>query len=334
MASPLRHRRGPRAWPTVTSPPSSPSTSPSPLPTSSPSRGDFEGHRPLAVVGRDTRISGQFLEAAVVAGLASAGVDVLLLGVLPTPGVAYLTDAPRRRPRRDALGLAQPDARQRHQVPRPRRRQARRRHRGRDRAAARRAVGPPDRRRRRPGHAVRRRRRASTPPTSSRTVDHPLAGLKVVLDCAHGAASEVGPRALRDAGAEVVAICAEPDGLNINDGCGSTHLDAAAARPCSSTAPTSASPSTATPTAAWPSTTTGSVVDGDQILAILALAMRDAGRLADDTVVATVMSNLGFVQAMQRARASACGRPRSATATCSRRCRSPASPSAASSPAT
>ena len=80
------------------------------------------------------------------------------------------------------------------------------------------------------------------------TIDPSLAGLKVVLDCAHGAASVVGPRALRDAGAEVVAICAEPDGLNINEGCGSTHLGAARA-PCSSTAPTSASRSTATPTA-------------------------------------------------------------------------------------
>ena len=57
------------------------------------------------------------------------------------------------------------------------------------------------------------------------TISHPLAGIKVVLDCAHGAASEVGPRALRQAGAEVVAICAEPDGMNINDGCGSTHLE-------------------------------------------------------------------------------------------------------------
>ena len=92
-----------------------------------------------------------------------------------------------------------------------------------------------------------------------------------------------GPLALRDAGAEVVAICAEPDGLNINDGCGSTHLEPAAGRRRSSTAPTSASPSTATPTAAWRSTATGDVVDGDQILAILALAMRDAGHARQAT---------------------------------------------------
>ena len=98
--------------------------------------GEFTGHRPFAVVGRDPRASGEFLEAAVVAGLASAGVDVVRLGVLPTPGVAYLTGIDRRRPRRDAVGQPQPDARQRHQVLRPRWRQARRRPRGRDRGAA------------------------------------------------------------------------------------------------------------------------------------------------------------------------------------------------------
>ena len=96
-----------------------------------------------------------------------------------------------------------------------------------------------------------------------------------MLDCAHGAASEVGPQALRDAGAEVIAIHAEPDGLNINDGCGSTHLDDAAAGGRRARRRRRASRSTATPTAAWPSTPTGSVVDGDQILAILALAMRE-----------------------------------------------------------
>ena len=83
--------------------------------------GEFAGHRPSAVVGRDPRASGEFLEAAVVAGLASAGVDVSLLGVMPTPAVAYLTAALERRPRRRDLRLAQPRSGQRHQVLRPRR---------------------------------------------------------------------------------------------------------------------------------------------------------------------------------------------------------------------
>ena len=121
--------------------------------------GGYAGQRPVAVVGRDTRISGQFLEHAVVAGLASAGVDVLRLRVLPTPGVAYLTDVARRRPRRRDLRVAQPDARQRHQVPGPGRGEARRLAGARDRGAPRRGLGPPDRGRHRPGHAVRRDRR-------------------------------------------------------------------------------------------------------------------------------------------------------------------------------
>ena len=97
-----------------------------------------------------------------------------------------------------------------------------------------------------------------------------------------------------EAGAEVIAIHAEPDGLNINDGCGSTHLDAGAGRGARARRRTWASPTTATPTGAWRSTADGEEVDGDQIMAILALAMRDAGTLTEDTLVATVMSNLGL----------------------------------------
>ena len=157
--------------------------------------GAFAGHRPFAVVGRDPRASGEFLSAAVVAGLASAGIDVLDVGVLPTPAVAYLTGGPRRRPRRHAVGLAQRHAGQRHQVLRPRRPQARRRHRGRDRAAPRRALGAADRRARRAGPAGRR------PPAEDyvahllSVLPHRLDGVHIVVDCAHGAASVVAPRA-------------------------------------------------------------------------------------------------------------------------------------------
>ncbi|MCB0943418.1 MAG: phosphoglucosamine mutase, partial [Mycobacterium sp.] len=168
-------------------------------------RGDFAGHRPRAVVGRDTRVSGQFLEAAVVAGLASAGVDVLLLGVLPTPGVAYLTDT---------LGADLGVVLSASHNPMP------------DNGIKFLARG---------GHKLddaveiaieRRMREEWQRPVGAgvgrveahesaveeyaahlvRTIDHPLAGLRVVVDCAEGAAWDAGPRALADAGADVTAI--------------------------------------------------------------------------------------------------------------------------------
>jgi phosphoglucosamine mutase len=260
-------------------------------------RGEFRGHRPLAVVGRDTRISGQFLEAAVVAGLASAGVDVLLLGVLPTPGVAYLTG------RLDAdLGVMLSASHN----PMP------------DNGIKFLARG---------GHklddsieiAIERRLHQDwqrptggdigrvTPYPSAvddytahlvRTIDHPLAGLKVVLDCAEGAASDAGPQALRDAGADVSAIHVFPDGLNINENCGSTHLESLRAAVVKDDADVGfALDGDADRCLAVDHE--GNVVDGDQILAVLALGFLERGQLAKDTVVATVMSNLGFVHAMK-----------------------------------
>jgi phosphoglucosamine mutase len=265
--------------------------------------GEFEGHRPLAVVGRDTRVSGQFLEAAVVAGLASAGVDVLLLGVLPTPGVACLTKAlgadlgvvlsASHNPMPDngikffargGLKLDDPVE-----------------------AAIEQFIeqGLVEEFARPTGADVGR---VTVYPTAVeeyaahlvRSIDHPLAGLTVVLDCAEGAAYDVGPRALEDAGAKVVAIHASPDGLNINDGCGSTHLDTVRAAVLEHGADVGfAVDGDADRCLAVDHE--GTVVDGDQLLAILALSLKDAGRLAKDTVVATVMSNLGFVKAMRAA---------------------------------
>ena len=262
-------------------------------------RGDFAGHRPLAVVGRDTRISGQFLEAAVVAGLASAGVDVLLLGVLPTPGVAYLTD----RLGAD-LGVmlsashnAMPDngikflARGGHKLDDDA-----------ERAIEERLREPWDRP---TGGDVGR---VTVHPTAVEeyaahliaTTTKPLAGLRVVLDCAEGAAFEVGPRALAGAGAEVIAIHAAPDGLNINDGCGSTHLGPLQAAVLAHGAHVGfAVDGDADRCLAVDAD--GTVVDGDQILAILALSLAETERLPGDTVVVTVMSNQGFVNAMDAA---------------------------------
>lgn len=267
-------------------------------------RGDFDGDRPLAVVGRDTRISGQFLEHAVVAGLASAGVDVVRLRVVPTPGVAYLTDvldadlgvviSASHNPMPDngikflgRGGVKLDDALER---------------------AIEDVMGTawelPT------GARVGRVTPYATPIeeyvahlVATLGPDHrarPLAGLRVVLDCAHGAAHEAGPLALREAGAEVVVINASPDGLNINDGCGSTHLDPLRRAVLEHGADAGfALDGDADRCLAVDHR--GGVVDGDQILAVLALALRDAGHLADDTLVVTVMSNLGLLQAMQRA---------------------------------
>ncbi|MEU3598201.1 phosphoglucosamine mutase [Streptomyces sp. NPDC006798] len=265
--------------------------------------GTFEGHRPTAVVGRDPRASGEFLEAAVVAGLASAGVDVLRVGVLPTPAVAHLTGALGAD-----LGVmlsashnAMPDngikffARGGHKL----------------------ADDLEDR-----IETVYEQHRTGAPwdrPTGAgvgrvtdydegfdRYVAHLIAvlpnrldGLKVVLDEAHGAAARVSPEAFTRAGAEVITIGADPDGLNINDGCGSTHLGQLRAAVVEHGADFGiAHDGDADRCLAVDAT--GEEIDGDQILAVLALAMREAGTLRGDTVVATVMSNLGFKLAMER----------------------------------
>jgi phosphoglucosamine mutase len=260
-------------------------------------RGEFEGHRPRAVVGRDTRASGQFLEAAVVAGLASAGVDVLLLGELPTPGVAHLTGAlgadlgvvlsasHNPMPDNGIKFLARGGRKLEDAVE----------------VAIEKRLG--EHWQRPVGAAVGRVAQHATAVEEYAahlvaTVRSPLAGLKVVLDCAEGAASVVAPKALRDAGAEVVAIHASPNGLNINEGCGSTHLEPLRAAVLEHGADAGfALDGDADRCLAVDHR--GELVDGDQILAVLALALREQGALAKDTVVATLMSNLGFVNAMR-----------------------------------
>ena len=243
-------------------------------------RGTFTGHRPFAVVGRDTRISGQFLEAAVVAGLASAGVDVLLLGEIPTPGVAYLTASlgadlgvmlsasHNAMPDNGIKFLARGGVKLDDAI---------------EEAIEARLEEPWERPTGGDVGRVSVHEAAISEYAAhlDSTITNRLAGIKVVLDCAHGAASIAGPLALREAGAEVVAICAEPNGLNINEGCGSTHLEVLQAAVLEHGADV------------------GFALDGDQILAILALALKDQQRLAADTVVVTVMSNLGLIQAMK-----------------------------------
>ncbi|MFB0616885.1 phosphoglucosamine mutase [Streptomyces sp. AGS-58] len=266
--------------------------------------GTFEGHKPTAVVGRDPRASGEFLEAAVVAGLASAGVDVLRVGVLPTPAVAHLTGALGAD-----LGVmlsashnAMPDngikffARGGHKLAdelEDRIESVYESHRH----------GEPWQRP--TGAGVGRVR--SYEEGSEQYIAHLLSvlpnrldGLKIVLDEAHGAASGVSPEAFARAGAEVVTLGAEPDGLNINDGCGSTDLTQLKAAVVAHGADLGvAHDGDADRCLAVDHT--GAEVDGDQILAVLALAMRERSALRADTVVATVMSNLGFKLAMERA---------------------------------
>jgi phosphoglucosamine mutase len=260
--------------------------------------GEFAGHRPRAIVGRDPRASGEFLSAAVVAGLASAGVDVDDAGVLPTPGVAALVaDA-------DAdLGVVlsashnpMPDngikffAKGGHKLP--------------DEVedAIERRMGEDWQR---PTGADVGRVRPLREATDRyvdlllRSLPHRLDGLKIVVDCAHGAASQASPRALRAAGAEVVVIGAEPDGLNINEGYGSTHLDhlKEAIVACGADAGIAHDGDADRCLAV---DATGREVDGDQIMGILALAFAERGALREDTLVTTVMSNLGLRLAMQR----------------------------------
>jgi phosphoglucosamine mutase len=264
--------------------------------------GAFKGHRPgerpVAVVGRDPRASGEFLEAAVVAGLASAGVDVLRLGVLPTPAVAYLTGALAAD-----LGVmisashnAMPDngikfmSRGGHKlddatedVIEARLREPWARPTG---AAVGRVLTQADAGERYVDHVMS-------------TLSHRLDGLTVLLDCANGAAHAVAPAAFEAAGASVLTIHDTPDGYNINDGCGSTHLGDLQAAVVRAHADVGfAFDGDADRCLAVDAH--GEVVDGDQILAVLARAMHAEGMLADDTVVASVMSNLGFVQGLER----------------------------------
>ncbi len=262
--------------------------------------GAFEGHRPRAVVGRDPRASGEFLEAAVVAGLASAGVDVVRLGVLPTPAVAYLTGSTgadlgvmlsaSHNPMPDnglkfvARGGIKLDdaiedaieARMGEEWQRP------------TGAAVGRVFDDGQGFETYVSHLVR-------------SAPNRFDGVKVVIDCANGAASQTAPEALRRLGAEVITYAASPDGLNINLDCGSTHLEGLQREVLGHRADLGiALDGDADRCLAVDAN--GELVDGDQILAVLALAMRDSGRLSNDTVVATVMSNLGFVQAMVRER--------------------------------
>lgn len=259
----------------------------------------LQGHRPVAVVGRDPRASGEFLSAAVVAGLASSGIDVLDAGVVPTPAVAFLTAEVHADfgVMLSASHNAMPDngikffAKGGHKLP----------------DAVEDAIeaaldDTPDR-----PTGIDVGRVTPMEDAGARYVRHlldaveqRLDGLTIVLDCAHGAASQVSPEVFRLAGAEVHVIGARPDGLNINDGVGSTHIVGLRAAVVEHGADLGiAHDGDADRCLAVDAA--GNEVDGDQIMAILALALKEHGELAQDTLVATVMSNLGLIRAMEAA---------------------------------
>jgi phosphoglucosamine mutase len=253
--------------------------------------------RPTAVVGRDPRASGEMLQAAVCAGLASAGIDVMQVGVLPTPAVAFLTGelnadlgvmiSASHNPMPDngikffaqggqKLGDDLEDRIEAGMSSTPQRPTG---------ARVGRVYDLPDAQDRYIAHLLG-------------AIPHRLDGLRVVVDCANGAAWAAAPQAYREAGAEVIAINALPDGENINEDCGSTHMGVLSETVVAEQADLGiAHDGDADRCLAVDGN--GELIDGDQIMAVLALAMHEAGELADGTLVATVMSNLGLHLAMK-----------------------------------
>ena len=261
--------------------------------------GLFAGHRPKAIVGQDSRASGDFLESAIISGLTSAGVDVYRVGVLPTPAVAYLVKesnadlgvmiSASHNPMPDngikffAKGgdkladslEAQIEARLGEPWSRPT---------GLD-------VG-----------RIFADEGASTRYVNYllSTISTDLAGLKVVVDCANGASSSVAPLAYKNAGALVTAISAAPTGWNINENCGSTHLENLIAEVKKIGADLGVAHDGDADRCLLVASN-GDVIDGDYILNILAKSYFDDGKLKKNTVVGTVMSNLGFIKSMESA---------------------------------
>ena len=269
------------------------------LATTDSTHAHHSGHlRPRAVVGRDTRASGEFLDHAISAGLAAAGMDVTRVGVLPTPAIAHLTASqdvdlgvvisashnpfPDNGIKFFARGGYKLEDAVEDQIE----------------AALSAELPHPT------GAAVGRVIKGETVADQayiSHLVDSvgtDISGLRIVVDAANGAASVVGPAALRAAGAEVIAMNASPDGLNINADCGSTHPEqlqnyvTAVGADMGVAYDGDADRCLAVDAQ-------GNLVDGDQIMGLLAVGMKEDGTLASDTLVVTVMSNLGLLLAMR-----------------------------------
>ena len=255
-----------------------------------------EGQRPRAVIAKDPRVSSDFISSVVAGGLAASGVDVFDAGVLPTPACAFLTAdlGADFGVMISASHNAAPDngikflARNGFKLPDSLEDELE--------AALGQALEPI-------GAEVGRITRFSDAEDRYLihllgTMKQSLNGLKVVIDCAHGAASAISPQAFADAGAKVEVIGADPDGININSGYGSTHLSALQAAVVESGAALGiAHDGDADRCLAVDET--GRIIDGDHIMAILASAMHESGELSRDTLVSTVMSNLGLKVALE-----------------------------------
>ena len=256
-----------------------------------------KGKRPRAIVGQDSRASGEFLEAAVAAGLASAGVDVYRVGVLPTPAIAFLvaetgadlgvmiSASHNPMPDNGIKLFSRGGGKLDDSIE----------------AAIEKRMGEPWTR-----PTGRNVGRITFDETAHdlylshllASVSTPLKGLKIVVDCANGASSLVGPQAYEKAGATVVAIHHTPDGWNINENCGSTHLEDLQARVIKEGADFGiAHDGDADRCLAVDAQ--GNVIDGDTIMTILARGFKERGALKSNTIVGTVMSNLGFMHAMK-----------------------------------
>ncbi|MFZ9100136.1 MAG: phosphoglucosamine mutase [Candidatus Planktophila sp.] len=258
-----------------------------------------KGKRPKAIIGQDSRASGEFLEAAVAAGLASAGIDVYRVGVLPTPAIAYLvaesgadlgvmiSASHNPMPDNGIKLFSRGGGKLDDSIE----------------AAIEKRMGEPWVRP--TGRNVGRINFDKS--AQERYLNHLLAsvstkltGLKIVVDCANGASSQVAPLAYEQAGATVVAIHHAPDGWNINENCGSTHLADLQARVVAERADFGiAHDGDADRCLAVDAA--GNVIDGDAIMTILARGFKARGALKSNTIVGTVMSNLGFIHAMRDA---------------------------------
>ncbi|MGH2636677.1 MAG: phosphoglucosamine mutase [Actinomycetota bacterium] len=257
----------------------------------------YERGTPTFVIGRDTRASGEPLQEALVEGIRNGGGDAYLIGVEPTPAIAFMTTAlgagsgvvisASHNPPDDngikffgPYGFKLSDDLE-------------------DEIEAEASRGG--------GGTGRGGRVLELPPNAPDYVDHVvtaaearLDGMRIVVDCANGAASAVAPAALRRLGADVYPIFAEPDGSNINVGCGALHPEVVAGAVKAAGADAGVAHDGDADRALF-ADADGNVIDGDQVLAACATAMKEQGRLDGDLLVATVMSNLGLRLAMERA---------------------------------
>jgi phosphoglucosamine mutase len=262
----------------------------------------IDGRRPKVLIGKDTRLSCYMIEMALASGLCSAGVDVHLLGPVPTPGVAFLTRDMRadagmmisasHNPFEDngikifaGDGYKLPDA---------------------EEAAIEEMMRAPSLEHFRPtgtgigrafriGDAVGR---YSVFAKSSFPKALTLEGMRIVVDCAHGAGYKVAPQVLQELGAEVIPLGVSPDGTNINGGCGALHADYMARHVTQYRADVGIALD-GDADRCMLADETGQIIDGDRVIALIGRWMKAQGRLRGNTVVATVMSNLGLDRAMR-----------------------------------